>query len=235
MSTLGPRLSSELDELLRPYNLSRRRLWTSLTRTDVFRLIYPHLLVHTYHYVKYSCPLMEDARTSIECKDSLARYLADHIEEESGHEQWLLGDLVRLGLPQSIVLTTPATPSVAALVGSQLYALREMGPASILGYIYALEAYPPSVAFLKSLSQDSGIPESAMYTFMEHGDVDITHREELIEFVNGDWLQDDDRESVLYSAKLAAINVLGLFRELAERTDVNLVPMKREVLCQEEV
>lgn len=209
--------SDAIFELTQPYVNARRKIWQNMIVPEVFAKIYPHLAVQTYHYIRHSCPLMKDALEG--AKEPLAEYLREHIEEEANHDLWMLDDIEKLGLPKSTVLVDPPLPAVARLVGSQMYATKVFGPSSILGYIFVLEAFPPKVAFLKELATSSGIPIEAMNTFMEHGDLDIEHREELLETINSAWIQSDDKEAILCSAETASQNILEVFEGISKFCD----------------
>ena len=131
------RFSDQLDKKLSAYLVKRGGLWSALTASDKFRELYPHLLVQTYHYVKHSCPLMELALSSLNHPSyaTVAHYLRHHISEENGHDEWLLSDLERLGYPKASAVCALPLRAIVAMVGSQLYIIKEIHPIGLLGYI----------------------------------------------------------------------------------------------------
>ena len=70
----------------------------------------------------------------------LARYLEEHVDEELGHDETLLGDLETLGVDRAEVLERIPPPAVAALVGSQYYWILHYHPVAFLGYVALMEA-----------------------------------------------------------------------------------------------
>src|SRR5207237_421598 len=76
----------------------------------------------------------------------LAAYLREHVDEELGHDETLLGDLEAIGVPRLDVLAQVPSPSVAALVGGQYYWIHHHHPVSFLGYVAPMEGYtaPPN-------------------------------------------------------------------------------------------
>lgn len=132
---------------------------------------------------------------------------------------WLLSDIEQLGYPKAIAVCSLPLKSVVALVGTQFYIIQEMNPVGILGYIYVLESNPPKARSLQELSSLHKIPLSAMSTFMEHADLDQGHRKDLITLLNGDVLDDHDREVIEYSAVLTSAHVAEFFRELNIATE----------------
>jgi hypothetical protein len=164
---------------------------------------------------------MQLAYSALKDRSSMkvAEYLYHHIDEERGHDDWLLEDIERLGYPKLAATYAFPMKSVASLVGTQLYIIRNLNPIGLLGYIYVLEANPPKFRFLEELSNTSGIPLSAMSTFVEHADVDQTHREDLISLLDSDAIDENDKEIIEYSAVLTAQYLCELFEELYLRCD----------------
>jgi len=111
--------------------------------------------------------------------EPLAAYLEEHVDEELGHDETLLGDLELLGLPRQAVLERMPSPSVAALVGSQYYWILHYHPIAFLGFVALMEGFPPTPALIQALMTRTGHPVEAFRTFAEHGELDPGHRERL--------------------------------------------------------
>src|SRR5215212_640831 len=111
--------------------------------------LYAEYLFMSHCVIRASVPLMERARRRALAlaDDSVAAIVADyfetHIGEERGHDEWLLEDLVSLGVAREEVLARPPSANVAALVGAQYYWIEHYHPVALLGYIALLEGYPP--------------------------------------------------------------------------------------------
>ena len=109
----------------------------------------------------------------------LATYLEEHVDEELGHDETLLGDLELIGVPRTDVLARVPSPSVAALVGQQYYWIHHHHPVSFLGYVALMEGYPPTPELIETLIQRTGYPRAAFRTYVEHGELDPGHRDRL--------------------------------------------------------
>ena len=109
----------------------------------------------------------------------LAAYLDEHIGEELGHDDDLLGDLEALGLEREDVLARAPSPTVASLVGSQYYWILHYHPIALLGFVALMEGFPPTPALIQALMTRTGHPVEAFRTFAEHGELDPGHRERL--------------------------------------------------------
>jgi hypothetical protein len=147
--------------------------------------LYRDYLVLSHGIIRASVPLMETAldRSRALAGDPVAalvgRYLERHIDEERGHDDWLLEDLASIGVDPATVLARPPSPTVAALVGSQYYWIHHVHPVALLGYMLLLEGYPPSLEDVARLRAGTGYGPDAFRTLLLHADLDPHHGAEL--------------------------------------------------------
>jgi pyrroloquinoline quinone (PQQ) biosynthesis protein C len=101
---------------------------------------YRAFLRDLYHIVWHFCPVM--AVAAARCDDRLrtVRYeLYERIEEEKGHETWVLEDIGAVGGDvQGANEAAPSAP-VQAMIGFNYYAADRVHPCSVLGMLYVLE------------------------------------------------------------------------------------------------
>lgn len=152
-------------------------------RPDQPQLV-PALLMLCHQVMRAAVPLMTTAATRArELADPvcipLAAYLAEHIEEERDHDDWLLDDLTHAGLSRASVLSRIPSPHTAALVGAQYYWVQHEHPVSILGYLMVLEGRPLHPPFVDELEQRSGLPAEVFRSLREHARLDPQHAGEL--------------------------------------------------------
>lgn len=197
-------------ELVLPMLLAAgRRLFT---HPDV-RELYPEYLFMTHCVIRASVPLMERARERADALsgDAVASIVADyfesHIEEERGHDDWLLEDLASLGINREAVLSRPPPSTVAALVGAQYYWTEHYHPVSLLGYVALLEGYPPVASDIEDLRQRTGFGSEAFRTLSLHGELDPEHGAELDAVLDSLPLTDRHR-SVLGMSAIASVQGL---------------------------
>jgi pyrroloquinoline quinone (PQQ) biosynthesis protein C len=148
----------------------------------------------------------------------LARYLEEHVDEELGHDETLLGDLELLGLDRATILERIPSPAVAALVGSQYYWILHYHPVAFLGYIALMEGYPPTPELIDELVERTGHPRAAFRTYIEHAELDPGHRDRLDRTI--DTLQLDESHEVamgISAIATAALAASSLEELLAER------------------
>ena len=101
---------------------------------------YRAFLRDLFHIVWHFCPIM--AAAASRCDDRLRdiRYeLYERIEEEKGHEDWVLEDIGALGGDaKGAHVAAPSAP-VRAMIGFNYYAAERVHPCSVLGMLYVLE------------------------------------------------------------------------------------------------
>lgn len=148
----------------------------------------------------------------------LARYLEEHVDEELGHDETLLGDLETLGVDRAEVLERIPPPAVAALVGSQYYWILHYHPVAFLGYVALMEGYPPTPELIDELVERTGHPRAAFRTYIEHAELDPGHRDRLDRTIDTLPLDESHEVAMGISAiATAALAASSLEELLAER------------------
>jgi hypothetical protein len=206
-----------------------KKLWES----PLVAQLYPEYLRTMHYIVRSAVPLMESAleraselASTDEVAAGLVRYLTHHVDEERGHDQWLLEDLEATGADPREPLRRIPSPLVAALVGAQYYWLRHHHPISLIGHIAAIEGYPPPVGFAARLHDLTGYPKEAFRAIAIHERLDIRHRRELWDAIDGLPLRREHETMMGISAlhtMQGAIDVLAGIRVSALKPTQNQV------------
>ena len=101
---------------------------------------YRAFLRDLYHIVWHFCPVM--AAAASRCGDGLrhVRYeLYERIEEEKGHEGWVLEDVVAVGGDAGQVRDAMPSAPVQSMIAFNYYSAERVHPCSVLGMLYVLE------------------------------------------------------------------------------------------------
>jgi hypothetical protein len=193
--------------------------------------LFPEYLIRTHCIIRATVPLMEAAVREAGRRapdDPVAAgvsiYLARHAREEADHDEWLLQDLVTLGVSRSDVLARVPSPTVASLVGSQYYWALNYHPVALLGYFSFMEGYPPAPSLIEYLIERTGFPPAAFRTMAEHGELDGNHRDELDETIDGLPLS-RDQEVVMGLSVLSGLPLLA--RSIEEVLEVPAPALRR--------
>lgn len=156
-----------------------------------FEEVYPRHLELLYHSVHASVPLLEAAlnrskQMEQECPvaKAIVPYLVRHIEEERGHDEWLLDDLEVLGQSRDSIKAKIPPTVVATQIGSQYYYINHVHPLAAIAYLAVVEGYPPQRSELDRIMVNTSIPEKAFRSFYKHADIDIFHSQELWDLID---------------------------------------------------
>ena len=181
------RLRRKLEFVLPLLVEAGRRVWEDAR----IRELYPDYLVTMHGVIRASVPLMERAlalaraaATDDPAAAGLAAYLEHHVDEERGHDDWLLEDLAVLGRSPDTVQSRIPPASVAALVGAQYYWIEHYHPVSVLGYIGVLEGYPPAITDVDALMLRTGYERDAFRTLIRHSELDPLHAADFDEHLD---------------------------------------------------
>ncbi len=101
---------------------------------------YRAFLHDLYHIVWNFCPIM--AAAASHCSDRFrdVRYeLYDRIQEEKGHETWVLDDIEAMGGDVASVRSGAPSAPVQAMIAFNYHAAERVHPCSVLGMLYMLE------------------------------------------------------------------------------------------------
>ncbi|MCU7730687.1 iron-containing redox enzyme family protein [Actinoplanes sp. KI2] len=184
---------------------------------------YREYLCAMHAVVRASVPVMElAADRCVQLVDDpvggpLRAYLRRHIEEERGHDDWLVADLADLAAGSDPVALLAQPPSAAAaLVGPQYYWIAHAHPVAVLGYIAVLEGNAPAVRLVDRLTS-AGIPERAVRTVREHAVLDAGHAEQVFDLLDELPLTGAQLRLVSISALQTAQALAGLYADVLRR------------------
>jgi hypothetical protein len=210
-SSVSGLLHSEIELVFQPF-LDASRSFLDHPRIAT---LYPEYLITLHCIVRSSVPLMEAALDRAEAmadSDSVAAglsaYLEGHIEEERGHDEWLLEDLERLGVARAAVFSRVPSPSVAALVGSQYYWVLHYHPVALLGYLAVAEGYPSAPSVIEGMVTRTGHPRDAFRMLAEHAELDPHHGDELDQLIDSLPLS-ADLETLLGLSAMSTVGFLA--------------------------
>src|ERR1700751_4843378 len=141
------------------------------------RSLYLDFLTEAYHHVKHTFPLLALAasRTSDErYQDALVEYM----EEERGHEKWILDDIRTIGGQPDAVRVGQGGPACRIMVGYAYYAIEHVSPYAFLGSVHVLEGMSVLLAdkLADAMKTSLGLETDAGFTYLRtHGSLDADH------------------------------------------------------------
>lgn len=181
---------------------------------QVSRGSYIAFLTQAYHHVRHTVPLMMACGARLPLRlEWLRGAVCEYIEEEYGHEQWILNDIKACGGDWEAVRDSrPALP--IELMVAYLYDLIARGnPVGLFGMVNVLEGTSIALAThaAGSIQSSLGLPDSAFSYLSSHGALDQDHMVTYKRLM--DRLEDvDDHQAVIHAAKV----VYRLYTEMFE-------------------
>ncbi|MGO8918456.1 MAG: TenA family transcriptional regulator [Stellaceae bacterium] len=152
----------------------------------VSRTLYIDFLKQAYHHVRHTCPLLSLA--AAKTQDSVYRAsLYTYIEEERGHEEWILSDIAALGSDAEGVAQEAPRPACRAMVGYAYYAIEWISPYALLGMVHVLEGMSTQLATkaATALRTSFGPREGDGFRYLiSHGALDTDHTAFFRDLVN---------------------------------------------------
>lgn len=214
MSNFFLGLVSQTDEARRRFETSSNVLEIVANGLTLPR--YQRLLLELYHVVWHFNPTCAAAAARLSDDHRHVRYfLYDHMNEEKGHEEWVLNDLQATGLTPIGARGYRPTHVMLALNGYNYWCADRRHPCSVLGMIYALEVVasvyggPLTTAISDSLMLEGG---RGISFISSHATMDAEHLAELRVVLNG--VDDDAAQAAIVESTEFNFEQFGRVLEL---------------------
>ena len=107
-------------------------------RSGASRELYIDFLTQAYHHVKHTFPLLAFAAARTE-DETYQDALVEYMEEERGHEKWILNDIAAMGGDAEAVKNGAPGIACQVMVGYTYYAIEWISPYAMLGSVHVLE------------------------------------------------------------------------------------------------
>lgn len=186
---------------------------------------YIAFLTQAYHHVKHTTPLLMACGGRLPGKyEWLRTAIGEYIEEEMGHQEWVLNDIEVCGADKEAVRNS-STPDTAACLATEVmvaYAydmIHRVNPVGFFGMVLVLEGTSTAVATQagEKIMQNLNLPKKAFSYLLSHGSLDISHVSFYESLVNQ--ISDaDDQAYLIHSAKIFYKLYGDIFRTIETQT-----------------
>jgi len=151
--------------------------------------LYAKYLTQAYHHVRFTVPLLELALDKCGVGDeAYANALAEYIDEESGHDEWILDDIKALGTDSEAVRHGQGSLACRAMISHAHYLIEYQSPYALLGMVHVLEGMSVVLADKAAGAIRAGFgdtPPNAFSYLTSHGALDLDHVKFFEDLVNG--------------------------------------------------
>ncbi|WP_417703918.1 TenA family transcriptional regulator [Rheinheimera aquimaris] len=139
---------------------------------------YVAFLQQAYHHVKHTVPLLMAVGAELpEKKEWLREAVAEYIEEELGHQEWILNDIAACGFDKEQVRRSTPEFETEMMVAYAYDAIRRTSPLAFFGMVLVLEGTSINLAeqAAKEIATKLGLPRKAFSYLNSHGALDQEH------------------------------------------------------------
>lgn len=188
-------------------------------RGEVSLEAYIAFLTEAYHHVKHTTPLLMTCGGRLpESYEWLRDGMAEYIEEELGHQEWILNDIRACGADADAVRRGKPGAATELMVAYAYDMIQRVNPIGFLGMVLVLEGTSTAIASQAggAIQQSLGLDKKAFTYLSSHGALDIEHTAFYESLVNR--ISDpDDLQTLIHSANMFYRLYGDIFRELAAR------------------
>lgn len=200
--------------------LIQRCMEKSVTLED-----YVAFLTQAYHHVKHTTPLLMAVGSRVSHrKEWIRNAIAEYIEEELGHQEWVLNDIAACGFDKEYVRYAKPAFATEMMVAYAYDMVQRVNPLGFFGMVHVLEGTSVSIADAAAdiIQQELGLPNRAFSYLRSHGAIDQEHVKFFEELMNR--MEDpEDQECIIHCANNFYRLYGNVFRSIDEKS-VSLAP-----------
>ena len=177
---------------------------------------YLAFLGQAYHHVKHTTPLLMATGGRLpERLEWLREAVGEYIEEEMGHQEWILNDIAACGADKEAVRRAVPMPATEIMVAYAYDTVYRRNPVGFFGMVLVLEGTSVALATHAAgkIQESLKLPKSAFSYLTSHGSLDVGHVGFYEKLVNRLELE-EDRQAVVHCAKIMYKLYGDIFRSL---------------------
>ena len=209
-ATLQEQTQAERDYLLAAPIIGRA------LRGEVGLDSYLAFLAQAYHHVKHTVPLLMACGARLPKRlEWLRGAIAEYIEEEYGHQEWILNDIRACGADAEAVRHGQPHLATELMVSYVYDRINRGNPVSFFGMVNVLEGTSIALATQAAgvIQGKLGLPNKAFSYLTSHGSLDIEHIK-FYENLMNKLESDEDKQAVIHTARVVYRLYGDMFRSL---------------------
>jgi pyrroloquinoline quinone (PQQ) biosynthesis protein C len=177
---------------------------------------YIAFLTQAYHHVKHTSPLLMTCGGRVpESHEWIRTALAHYIEEEIGHQEWILNDIRACGGDAEEVRHGKPNMHTELMVAYAYDTIMRNNPCGFFGMVFVLEGTSIQLATHAAgvMQKSLNLPKEAFSYLTSHGSLDLEHIDFFQSVVNKLEL-DADKQAVIHCAKVFFHLYANIFRSI---------------------
>ena len=164
---------------------------------------YVAFLSEAYHHVKHTVPLLMACGSRLPQRLAwLREAIATYIEEERGHDEWILSDIAACGSDSEGVRWGKPGLEAEVMVAFAYHQIDRDNPVGFMGMVHVLEGTSQAVATgaASAIQGTLKLPEKALTYLTSHGRLDIEHGQ-FFESLMNRLTDPQDQSAVIHCAR----------------------------------
>lgn len=178
--------------------------------------IYLAFLTQAYHHVKHTTPLLMTVGGRLPGHmEWLRDAIAEYIEEELGHQEWILNDIAACGADKEAVRNGKPSIQTELMVSYAYDTIHRVNPAAFFGMVQVLEGTSINVASQAAdkIQEALKLPNQAFIYLRSHGALDLDHVK-FFESLMNKIENPDDQKAIIHAANVFYKLYGDIFRAL---------------------
>jgi pyrroloquinoline quinone (PQQ) biosynthesis protein C len=170
---------------------------------DVTRDLYVAFLTQAYHHVRHTVPLLMAVGSRLPERHAwLQESILHYLEEETGHDEWILNDIARAGGDRAAAAASEPSVATEAMVAYAYDTVMRRNPIGFFGMVHVLEGTSVALALNAAdrVQAALGLPLNAFTYLRSHGELDKEHINDLGAILER-LVDDEDRRAVIRCAR----------------------------------
>ncbi len=149
---------------------------------------YLAFLGEAYHHVRHTVPLLQALHDALPAPQAWLRpAVLEYVEEETGHDEWILDDIAACGADAQAVRRGRPGHATELMVAYAYDTIARGNPLGFFGMVHVLEGTSVSLALMAAdaIQKPLRLPDSAFSYLRSHGTLDQEHTAHFATLMDG--------------------------------------------------
>ena len=186
----------------------------------ISRADYIAFLGQAYHHVRHTSPLLMACGSRLPSRlEWLRAEMVHYIEEEVGHQEWILDDLEALGESRQQHVTSQPWHETELMVAYAYDTIARGNPLGFFGMVLVLEGSSAALAShaAEAIEKRLGLPRNAFSYLRSHGELDLEHTQFFARLMDR-LIDPEDQKAVIHAANRFYRLYGDIFRAIDQRS-----------------
>lgn len=216
-------MTSFFERLTQETTLQRKQLYEVKfiqdgVKGEITKSDYISYLSQAYHHVKHTTPLLMLVGSKVSHENEWVRNaMAEYIEEELGHQEWILSDIKNCGGNAELVKKSRPNFETELMVSYAYDSVMRINPMSFFGMVFVLEGTSVNIATqaAEALIKNLNLPKNCFSYLLSHGNLDQKHIGFFENLVNK-ITSKEDQDAIIHMAQVMFVLFANVFKSIRD-------------------